>query len=76
MIINLIDNFTISRAVEFSFPSSYGAMDGLLVRALDSQFCGPRFNTPQAGSKIISVFHPPEVDQMNTKNSLKFSGKK
>ena len=44
---------------------------GLVVRALDSQSRSPGFKTT---GQVESVFHPSEIDQMNSRNSWVLSG--
>ena len=47
--------------------------NGLVVKALDYQVpC----SKPLGGSKVDSVFHPSEVDKMNTRNFWELNGKK
>ena len=46
-----------------------------MVRALDSQSSGPG-GEAIGSSKVDSVFHLSEVDQMSTRNFWELSGKK
>ena len=46
-----------------------------MVKALDSQSMDVVFKIP-GWFKVDSAFHPPEVDQMNTRNTWELTGKK
>ena len=46
-----------------------------MVKTLDSQ-PGIPCSKPLGGSKVDSVFHPSEVDKMNTGSYWELSGKK
>ena len=50
-------------------------INGLLVKALDSQSRGPVFK-PLGGSKVNSALHPCEVDKMSTRYFWELTGKK
>ena len=49
--------------------------NGLVVKALDSQFRGPVFKTT-GWLQGRSAFHPSEVNKMSTRNFWELSGKK
>ena len=49
--------------------------NGLAVKALDSQSRGSAFKT-LGGSKVVSAFHPLEVEKMSSRNFWGLSGEK